>query len=52
MAIPHSTNVGQFDLMIGCLLGKSLPEVLDEYVGYGCHCGLGGDGVPLDETDV
>eukprot|EP00057_Strongylocentrotus_purpuratus_P005500 XP_003731110.2 PREDICTED: phospholipase A2 AP-PLA2-I-like [Strongylocentrotus purpuratus] len=49
--IPHTTHLGQFGMMQKCLLGKSVIEVSLDYIGYGCYCGFGGDGVPLDDTD-
>ncbi|XP_075035892.1 group 10 secretory phospholipase A2-like isoform X1 [Mixophyes fleayi] len=40
---------GLFELagVIGCGTGKS--SLL--YVGYGCYCGLGGRGTPVDSSD-
>nr|XP_006132796.2 group IIF secretory phospholipase A2 isoform X2 [Pelodiscus sinensis] len=37
-----------FKLMIRTVTRKS---ALLSYNGYGCHCGLGGRGQPLDKTD-
>ncbi|KAM3610722.1 uncharacterized protein V6R79_008107 [Siganus canaliculatus] len=39
----------QFRDMILCTVPDSWP-ILD-YNGYGCYCGLGGSGTPLDELD-
>ena len=33
--------------MIACHVGRNPLE----YVGYGCYCGIGGEGVPKDQTD-
>lgn len=33
--------------MIACHVGRNPLE----YVGYGCYCGIGGKGVPKDQTD-
>lgn len=40
-------NLWQFKNMIECATGRS---ALD-YNGYGCWCGLGGSGTPVDSTD-
>ncbi|XP_022808626.1 phospholipase A2 A2-actitoxin-Cgg2a-like isoform X2 [Stylophora pistillata] len=40
-------NFLQFGLMILCEVGRN---PLD-YNGYGCYCGLGGRGTPVDEID-
>ena len=40
-------GVTEFGLMVICHVGRS-PH---EYLGYGCWCGLGGKGVPKDDTD-
>ncbi|NWR66492.1 PA2GE phospholipase, partial [Bucorvus abyssinicus] len=45
--VPAGCNVLQFGAMIKHKTGK-LPL---SYVGYGCHCGLGGAKKPLDATD-
>ncbi|XP_022112257.1 phospholipase A2 AP-PLA2-I-like [Acanthaster planci] len=44
-------NVYQFGKMIMCLGDLGYFEGL-EYNGYGCYCGYGGEGTPLDETDT
>ncbi|XP_004611133.2 phospholipase A2-like [Sorex araneus] len=41
--------VWQFRKMIKCVLPDSWP--LLEYNDYGCFCGLGGYGTPVDELD-
>ncbi|XP_040897981.1 phospholipase A2 [Toxotes jaculatrix] len=41
--------VWQFRAMILCTVPDSWP-VLD-YADYGCYCGLGGSGAPVDELD-
>lgn len=40
-------NAFQFGLMIWCETKRN-PMA---YNGYGCHCGVGGKGEPLDEID-
>ncbi|XP_075926410.1 uncharacterized protein LOC116946960 isoform X2 [Petromyzon marinus] len=43
----HRRNVVQFGNMIECRMNR---QPLD-YYGYGCHCGFGGKGAPVDPTD-
>ncbi|XP_020624285.1 phospholipase A2, minor isoenzyme-like [Orbicella faveolata] len=45
--VSHKRSVLEFGLMISCAVERS---PLD-YNGYGCFCGLGGEGTPLDDTD-
>ncbi|XP_058388262.1 phospholipase A2 [Diceros bicornis minor] len=42
--------VWQFRKMIQCTIPGSHP--LLEYNNYGCYCGLGGSGTPVDELDA
>ncbi|PIK34059.1 putative phospholipase A2 AP-PLA2-I [Apostichopus japonicus] len=44
-------NVAQFGDMISCVTDRGLIRSWADYDGYGCYCGLGGSGSPLDETD-
>uniref|UniRef100_A0A8C5JWB8 Phospholipase A2 n=1 Tax=Jaculus jaculus TaxID=51337 RepID=A0A8C5JWB8_JACJA len=51
-AAAHSISpraVWQFRNMIKCKIPGSNP--LKEYNNYGCFCGLGGSGTPVDELD-
>ncbi|NXC45893.1 PA21B Phospholipase, partial [Penelope pileata] len=41
--------VWQFRSMIKCTIPDSHP--LLQFNGYGCYCGLGGSGTPVDELD-
>jgi hypothetical protein len=40
-------NIYQFGLMIYC----ETKRWASVYLGYGCWCGLGGKGTPIDQTD-
>uniref|UniRef100_A0A671F8T0 Phospholipase A2 n=1 Tax=Rhinolophus ferrumequinum TaxID=59479 RepID=A0A671F8T0_RHIFE len=42
--------VWQFRNMIKCTMPESDP--LKDYNNYGCYCGLGGSGTPVDELDA
>ncbi|XP_059359337.1 phospholipase A2, minor isoenzyme-like [Carassius carassius] len=42
-------NLLQFEDMIECTLPGSSP--LLNYADYGCYCGLGGSGTPVDQLD-
>ncbi|NXO38754.1 PA21B Phospholipase, partial [Locustella ochotensis] len=44
-----SRAVWLFRKMIKCTLPESHP--LLDFNGYGCYCGLGGSGTPVDELD-
>lgn len=44
-----SRAVWLFRELIKCTLPKSHP--LLDFNGYGCYCGLGGSGTPVDELD-
>lgn len=37
--------------MIKCTTGKDLFRAIFDYAWYGCYCGFGGKGVPVDGTD-
>ncbi|XP_068708644.1 basic phospholipase A2 homolog 1-like [Montipora foliosa] len=41
-------NLIQFHNMIGCGTNRTSAY----YVDYGCYCGYGGGGEPVDETDI
>ncbi|KAM8945943.1 phospholipase A2, minor isoenzyme-like [Pelodytes ibericus] len=47
----HQTkNLLQFRKIIKCTIPNSKP--LDQYNQYGCYCGLGGSGKPVDDLDA
>ncbi len=43
-------NLAQFALMINTVTGTGVSGFL-KYNGYGCWCGAGGNGRPVDDTD-
>ncbi|XP_077864295.1 acidic phospholipase A2 CM-II-like [Saccoglossus kowalevskii] len=54
LAVPgerHRRNLGQLGRMLKCVTENHVLESIIDYVGYGCYCGFGGDGEPLDATD-
>ncbi|XP_053550732.1 phospholipase A2, minor isoenzyme [Bombina bombina] len=42
-------NLLQFRQMIKCTIPNSKP--LEDFNDYGCYCGLGGSGTPVDDLD-
>ncbi|XP_078277330.1 phospholipase A2-like [Rhinoraja longicauda] len=44
-----SRSLGQFRRMIKCTIPDSRP--LQTFNDYGCYCGYGGSGTPMDELD-
>ncbi|XP_006145255.1 putative inactive group IIC secretory phospholipase A2 [Tupaia chinensis] len=45
---PTRSSFWQFQRMVKHVTGRS---AFFSYNGYGCYCGLGGKGVPVDDTD-
>ncbi|XP_033623756.1 putative inactive group IIC secretory phospholipase A2 isoform X2 [Fukomys damarensis] len=45
---PTLSSFWQFQRMVKHITGRS---AFLSYYGYGCYCGLGGKGVPVDDTD-
>uniref|UniRef100_A0A667ZQ42 Phospholipase A2 n=1 Tax=Myripristis murdjan TaxID=586833 RepID=A0A667ZQ42_9TELE len=46
---PKLGAVWQFRSLIICMMPDSWP--LRDYADYGCYCGLGGSGTPVDDLD-
>ncbi|XP_071953128.1 acidic phospholipase A2 DE-III-like [Antedon mediterranea] len=46
-----TANVGQFGDMIHCQTDRNFISSWLDYDGYGCYCGYGGTGKPIDDTD-
>ncbi|XP_059894384.1 phospholipase A2-like isoform X3 [Gadus macrocephalus] len=42
-------SLHQFRAMIMCVMPDSWPMM--DYTDYGCYCGLGGSGAPVDDLD-
>ncbi|XP_038049605.1 phospholipase A2 AP-PLA2-I-like [Patiria miniata] len=47
-----ASSIYQLGDMTSCTTGLSLVNSGLDYNGYGCYCGYGGTGSPLDETDT
>lgn len=45
---PAHSSFWQFQRMVRLVTGRS---AFFTYYGYGCYCGLGGKGTPVDDTD-
>ncbi|XP_064139210.1 putative inactive group IIC secretory phospholipase A2 [Loxodonta africana] len=45
---PTQSSFWQFQRMVKHVTGRS---AFFSYYGYGCYCGLGGKGTPVDDTD-
>jgi hypothetical protein len=48
VTIPTFSSFWQFQRMVKHITGRS---AFFSYYGYGCYCGLGGKGIPVDDTD-
>ncbi|XP_062962389.1 putative inactive group IIC secretory phospholipase A2 isoform X2 [Cynocephalus volans] len=48
LTAPTHCSFWQFQRMVKRVTGRS---AFFSYYGYGCYCGLGGKGVPMDDTD-
>uniref|UniRef100_A0A2K6GP52 Phospholipase A2 n=1 Tax=Propithecus coquereli TaxID=379532 RepID=A0A2K6GP52_PROCO len=48
VAVPTHSSFWQFQRMVKHVTGRS---AFFSYYGYGCYCGLGGKGIPVDDTD-
>ena len=44
-------NVMELGGMVGKVTGKNIFDVYSSYNGYGCFCGIGGGGRPVDGVD-
>ncbi|XP_002733530.1 acidic phospholipase A2 Cc1-PLA2-like [Saccoglossus kowalevskii] len=44
-------NLAQLGDMVTCMTDANIVGTVRDYVGYGCFCGFGGEGTPLDDTD-
>ncbi|XP_026549741.1 basic phospholipase A2 S2-22-like isoform X2 [Notechis scutatus] len=47
---PLPLNLAQFGNMIQCANHGSRPSL--DYMNYGCYCGPGGSGTPVDDLDM
>ncbi|XP_062890393.1 basic phospholipase A2-like [Mobula hypostoma] len=45
----ESSNFIQLSNMISCIMPGS--SALQRFLNYGCYCGLGGSGTPVDDLD-
>ncbi|XP_006774525.2 PREDICTED: putative inactive group IIC secretory phospholipase A2 isoform X1 [Myotis davidii] len=48
LVVPTHSSFWQFQRMVKHITGRS---AFFSYYGYGCYCGLGGKGTPVDDTD-